>query len=252
MTKLSNSARAFVTLVIVLGLCVLADAAINASAIQFGRVAAFVLIACLAARLRVKLSGMTGTMSVNLPFILIAIAEMRLAEALIIGCLSNLTQCLPSAGKKFNVVQATFNFCTMALAIWATNLLYASPQIAARMASHSLHLAIAAAAFFLVNTLPVAMVLRLTETRNFFHTWIEMFQLSFPYYLASAGVAGVAVTVPARFDWQLAVAILPLMLAVFYSYRRYFSAMPQAVADALRRPVQSQAAVATESAKAGA
>ena len=252
--KLSTSARIFVTLVVLLGLGVLAKAAVSANTIQVGRVAVFVLIACLAARLKVKLPGMTGSMSVNLPFILIAVAEMRLAEALIIGCLSNLTQCLPAknAKKKFNFVQAAFNVSTMALAIGATRLLYDSPRIAGWVASHPVHLAIAAAAFFFVNTIPVAIVITLTESRNLGRTWLEIFQLSFPYYLASAGVAGLALALPGRVDWQLALAILPLMLAVFYSYRRYFSAVSQTVAEALRRPVQSQGAMTAGSAKAGA
>ncbi|HLW51813.1 MAG TPA: hypothetical protein VKW06_03130 [Candidatus Angelobacter sp.] len=251
--KLSISARAFVTLVIVLGLCVLAYAAVNANVVQIGHVAVFVVIACVAARLKVKLPSVTGSMSVNLPFILLAVAEMSLAEALIVGCISNLTQCLPARGKKFNAVQAAFNVCTMALAIGATRLFYSSPGIALRLTSHPLHLAMAAAMFFLVNTIAVAVVLTLTESNSLGRTWLEMCQLSFPYYLASAGVAGVALTLASRSDWQLAVAILPLMLAVFYSYRRYFSGLSQAVAEALRRPVQSQPAMAAgASAKAGA
>lgn len=252
--KLSTSAWAFVILVIVLGLCVLASAAPSASAIQFGRAAIFVVIACVAARLKVKLPGVTGSMSVNLPFILIAVAETRLAEALIVGCLSNLTQCLPARNstKKFSFVQAAFNVCTMALAIGATRLLYDSARIAAWVVSHPVHLGIAAAAFLLVNTIPVAIVIALTESKNPGRTWLDMFQLSFPYYLASAAVAGLALTLPGRVDWQLAIAMLPLMLAVFYSYRRYFSALSQSVADALRRPVQPQSVLTGQSAKAGA
>jgi hypothetical protein len=244
--NLSTSARAFITLVIVLGLCVLANAAVSSNAMQFGRVAVFLVIACLAARLKVKLPGLTGSMSVNLPFILMAVAQMGLLEALVIGCTSNLVQCLPKASKKFNSVQAAFNVCTMALAIGATRLVYASPQIASGLASHPAHLLLAGAAFFIVNTIPVAIVLSLTESRNLFRTWLEMAQLSFPYYLASAALAGLTLTLPGRTDWQLAVAILPLMVAVFYSYRRYFSALPQALADALRKPVQSETILAAK------
>jgi hypothetical protein len=250
--NLPASARMFVILVVLLGLGILAKAAAGASTIQTSRVAVFVLIACVAARLKVKLPGVTGSMSVNLPFILIAVAEMRLAEALIVGCLSNLTQCLPAAKQKFNFVQAAFNVCTMALAIGATRLLYDWPLLATRIASHPVHLALAASAFLLANTIPVAIVITLVESRNLSRTWLNMFQLSFPYYLASAGVAGLALSLPERVDWQLAIAMLPLMLALFYSYRRYFSALSQTVADTLRRPVQSQGAMTAESAKAGA
>lgn len=252
--KLSISAWAFITLTVVLGLSVLAYAAMNASAVQVGRLAVLVLIACLAARLKVKLPGLTGSMSVNLPFILLAVAQMGLLETLIIACLSNLTQNLPAGKprKKFNLVQTAFNVCTMALAVAATRLIYGWPQLAARVTSLPVQLAIAAAAFFLVNTVAIAIIFKLTESRSFFRGWLDMFQLSYPYYLASAGVAAVALTLPVRAEWQLAIAILPLMAGVFYSYRRYFSSLTQAVADSLRRPMQSQGHAAADSAKAGA
>src|SRR5215467_7513332 len=121
----SLKARAFITLVVVLGLCVLGMAIANADAITPARFAAFLIVACLAARLKVKLPGVTGSMSVNLPFILVAAAEMSLVEALIVGCCSNLVQCLPrKGGKKFNPVQAAFNFSTMALAVGTTYWIY--------------------------------------------------------------------------------------------------------------------------------
>jgi hypothetical protein len=50
-----------------------------------------------------------------------------------------------------------------------------------------------------------------------------MVQLSYPYYLASAGIAGVALTVSAHSGWQAPLVVLPLMAGIFYSYRRYFS-----------------------------
>jgi hypothetical protein len=68
-----------------------------------------------------------------------------------------------------------------------------------------------------------------------------MFQLSYPYYLGSAGVAGVTLTISTQLGWQLPVLVLPLMLGVFYSYRRYFSLAATAQVEN-RRPVQSAAA----------
>ena len=74
------------------------------------------VIAVLASRLKLKLPGLNGNMSVNLPFILIAQAQLSPAEALIIACTSTLVQCLPKAGAKFKPVQVLFNVSTMAIA----------------------------------------------------------------------------------------------------------------------------------------
>jgi hypothetical protein len=242
--KLSLTARAFIALIVALGLAVLGDAIFQANAIDTPRFIAFLLVACLAARLKVKLPGVTGTMSVNLPFILLAVVEMSLVEALIVGCLSNLVQCLPRSKQQFNWVQAVFNFNTMALAVGATHWIYVSATLAAAVPSSSLRLALAAAGFLLVNTVPVAIVMSLVEAKNTVRTWVGIFQLTFPYFLASAGVAAIALTLAQRLGWQVPVSILPLMLAVFYSYRRYFSSPSEAYADTLRKPAQSQQTMA--------
>jgi hypothetical protein len=238
--KFPLSARAFIALVIVLGLCVVGSAVVSANAIYATRFAAFLLVACLAARLKVKLPGLTGSMSVNLPFILVAVAEMSLIEALIVGCLSNLVQYLPRTRTKFNPVQAAFNFSTMALAVGNTHLVYGSAAVIRVVSSPSLRLAIATAGFFLINTVPVAIVMFLTENKSVHHTWLELFQLSFPYFLASTGIAGVALTLASGVGWQVPVTILPLMWGVFYCYRRYFSSLSQIFADTLRKPTQSE------------
>jgi len=188
-----------------------------------------------AARLRVKLPGLTGMMSVNLPFILVAVAEMSTAEAMVVGCASTLVQCMPQAHKKFNWVQTLFNFSNMALAVGATRLLYNSAALGSVIKSHPLLLAIAAAGYFAVNSMPVAIIIALTESKNPVRAWITMFQLSYPYFLASAAVAGVVVAVSAQVGWQVPVVLLPLMLGVFYSYRHYF-AVAQSQAELKRAP----------------
>lgn len=250
--KLSISTRAFVALVIVLGLSVIAVAAPSVREISLPRMLAFLVVACLAARLKVKLPGMTSSMAVNLPFILIAAAQTGVAEALIVGCISNLVHCLPSNRKDFRFVQTSFNVCNMALAIWMTRLVYDSPALSTVISSTSLRLGIAAAAFFLVNTVPVSIVLTLTETGKLARTWLEIAQLSFPYFLASAGIASVALTVSTSAGWQVVAAILVIMLAVFASYRRYFASLRGFLSDAVRRPMQSQPAESTGVVKAQA
>lgn len=233
---MKSSARIFIALIVLSGLAVLGNALIHASSGNVVRLVSFAVVACLAARLKVKLPGVTGTMSVNLPFILVAIAEMNSAEALLVACLSTLVQCLPGAQKKFNAVQALFNFANMALAVSFARLLFLQSALSASIASRTLLLAVAAAGFFLVNTLPVAIVISLTEDGNALRTWTGIFHLSFPYFVASAGIAGCVLTLNAQTGWQVPVAVLPVMLGIFYSYRRYFAVAASAL---LAKPVSS-------------
>jgi hypothetical protein len=230
--KYSVPARVFLALVILAGAGVFVEAGLRSPEIHLVRFVSFLLVGCLAARLKVKLPGFTGTMSVNSPFILVAAAEMNTLEALLVGCASNFLQCLPRDRRKFSLVQVTFNFCTMALAIAATRLIYGSGFATSYVGSPSLRLALATAGFFLANSVPVAIIISLTERKSVWGTWLGISQLSYPYFLASAGVAGGVLTLVSRVGWQVPLGILPLMIGVFYSYRRFFSPSAKALADA--------------------
>ena len=139
---MKTSAKIFVALVVLSGLAVLVNAILHTHSADHVRVVSFLLVACLAARLKVKLPGLTGSMSVNLPFILVAAAEMSSSEALAVACFSTFVQCLPHATQKFNTVQAVFNFANMALAVAATRFVFSFPPFNSAVPSHALLLAL--------------------------------------------------------------------------------------------------------------
>jgi hypothetical protein len=230
----------FVALMVISGFLVLGDAVLNAKQVPTAKFLAFLLVACVAARLKIKLPGVTGTMSVNLPFILVAAAEMKPAEALAIGFISTFIQCLPK-GKKFNLVQTAFNCSTIMLAVATTRLIYTAPSVASMVSSPALRLALAAAGYALTNTVPVAIVIGLTEAASMLRTWVEMLQLSFPYLVASAGIAGLTLTLSQEIGWQVPVAVLPIMVGIFQSYRRYFVATATSEAASMGAESSSRA-----------
>ena len=241
--KTSKSAQIFIALVILSGFAVLAHAVLHAQSADHARFVSFLLVACLAARLKVKLPGLTGSMSVNLPFILVAVAGMSASEALAIACFSTFVQCLPRATQKFNTVQAIFNFSNMALAVGATRLMFGHPALNSMIGSHALLLALAAGAFFMANTVPVAIVISLTEAKNALKVWGDIFQLSFPYFVASAGVAGVVLTASEKIGWQVPLFVLPVMFGIFHSYKRYFRSARETAPTPVA--VAARAAIAT-------
>jgi len=240
--KTSRSAQVFIALIILAGFAVLANAVLHAQSADHTRFLSFLLVACLAARLKVKLPGLTGSMSVNLPFILVAIAEMSASEALAVACFSTFVQCLPRATQKFNTVQAIFNFGNMALAVGATRLTFDDAAFNSMVSSHALLLALAAVAFFVANTVPVAFVISLTEAKNALKVWGDIFQLSFPYFVASAAIAGLVLAATQRIGWQVPLFVLPVMFGIFFSYKRYFGAAKETPAPVA---VATRAAAAT-------
>ena len=223
MKDLSSTSKAFITLVVAAGVAVLTDALLRWRPGNLTPFVALLTLSVVASRLRVPMPGVTGTMSMNLPFILVAVAVVDTPEALLVGCISTVVQSLPQSGRKINSIRILFNFSNMALAVSATRLLYTSEALASTLKSHPLLLAVAAAGFFAVNSIPVAMIIALTEEKNAMRAWAAMFQLSYPYFLASAAIAGLVLTTSGQPGWQVLVLLLPIMLGVFYSYRRYFA-----------------------------
>ncbi|HEY3770654.1 MAG TPA: hypothetical protein VGN44_18415 [Candidatus Angelobacter sp.] len=181
-------------------------------------------------------------MSVNLPFILLAAAEMNATEALTVGLISTIVQCLPRGKQKINPVQAAFSCSTIMLAVAVTRLIFVAPAVAAVVPSAHVRLAVAAIGYALVNTIPIAIVIGLTEAVSAWKTWIEMLQLSFPYLVASAGVAGLALTVTPEIAWQVPLAVLPVMAGIFQSYRRYFVATAAAAESSIEVQASGMAA----------
>jgi len=104
-------------------------------------------------------------------------------------------------------------------------------------------LAPAAAVFFLANTLPVASVIALSERLKIFKTWSSIFHLSFPYYVASAGISAMVSAASQYVGWQIPLLVLPVAYAIYRSYQLYFGRMvlmPGARGIADNQTIQSE------------
>jgi hypothetical protein len=82
---------------------------------------------------------------------------------------------------------------------------------------------------FLGQTVPVAGIVALTEGKSAMNLWRELAQLSFPYYVLSAGVTSMLQAVGGHLGWGLALGVFPVMYAVHRSYRMYFSRMVESI-----------------------
>ena len=239
----SLSARIYIALIIVSGFLLLGDAVINAPSLPTPRFMVLLGLAVVAARLKVKLPGLTGTLSVNLPFILLAAALTGTAETLTVAFVSTFAQCLPRDKRKPKLAQLAFNCCAIMLATGVARWIFASREISSAVPAPALRLALAAAGYFLANTILMAVVISLSESVSVLRTWGEMFQLAFVYLVASAGVAGLSLLAGQETAWQVPLALLPIMLGIYQSYRRYFAASASESAPQAAMQQSSAAAV---------
>jgi hypothetical protein len=191
-------------------------------------------MAVIAARFKLTLPGFESNMSMNLPFMLLAMSQLSMPEAIAVGAASTFVQTLPRSGQTVKPAQAVFNVCNMVNAI----------AIASVVGGRALHLATlnkpfliasTALAFFLADTLPVAGIISMTTQSKMLESWSEMALMTFPYFVLSAGLACIVAMGFQGIGWTAGVATLGIMLGVYRCFQYYFhqarslAAMPRAI-----------------------
>jgi hypothetical protein len=191
---------------------------------------AILALAAATSRMKIKLPGIDGNMSVNLPFLLMAVVNLSALEAVMIASISTLVQCWPKLDAKFKPEQMLFNVSMMAFATSMANFIWNAGWLGkGAWASEPLMLASATAAFFLGQTAPVAGIIKVAEGAALRRIWLGIVQLSFPYYVLSAGMTSMVNLVSHHFGWQAALVIFPVMYGVHRSYRFYFGGTSEAL-----------------------
>jgi len=191
---------------------------------------AVLALAATTSRMKVKLPGINGNMSVNLPFLLTAIVNLSAAEAILIACVSTAVQCWPRKNAKFNPQQMLFNLSMMTFACSAASLVFHVEWFGRQQWSPSvLGFAMATMALFLGQTLPVAGIVAVSEGKSAGSVWWNLAHLSFPYYVVSVGIMSMVQAMSSHLGWGLALAAFPVMYGIHRSYRVYFSHMAESI-----------------------
>src|SRR6266550_2156474 len=148
-------------------------------------------------------------------------------------------QCWPTSQPKFRPEQMLFNVSMMAFAASVANLIWNAGWLGkTAWASEPLMLASATAAFFLGQTAPVAGIIKVAEGAAMRRIWLGIVQLSFPYYVLSAGMTSMVNLVSHHFGWQAALVVFPVMYGIHRSYRLYFGGRAEVARTA---PLQKSA-----------
>ena len=208
---LPSKALIFIWLVALVALVALGYALATTDALYDHKFLVLLAVAVLTARLKVKLPRLTGNMAVNLPFLLIAAAQLSMLEALLVAVPSCAVQCFPKGGGKPKTMQMVFNLSSTALAAAAASLIgmrFGLPGVAG--------------SFFLAQTVLVAAIIRVTEGGGIHKIWIGLAHYSFPFYVLSAGMASIAGASISQLGWQVPLLALPALYVIYRSYQSYF------------------------------
>lgn len=178
-------------------------------------------IALLASRMKVSLPGVTGTMSMNFLFVLIAITELSRSETLLLGSLGMLVQCLFYAKQRPKLVQILVSVASVACSAAAAYQVYHEPFLRAHALEAPTMLLLAAATYFVINTFSIAIAIGLTEGKPVWAVWRDSYFWSFPNYLVGAAVALGMSAVSRWFGWQASLLLLPVVYVIYRSHSLY-------------------------------
>jgi len=212
-------AKAFIALVMVLGIAALTAGLLHPAWPDGARFACYLVAVVFASVFKVSLPGINGSMSVNLLVVLISVVELSPAETLSLGCVAAVVQTWWHT-RRFSPLRILFNAaqiaCAIQLCYWvfhgSTSLL--GTQVPLRLMATAI-------AYFLANTIPVAAVVSLTEQRPFPRIWAECYFWSFPNYLVGAAVAWLVTWSNALLGWQASALIIPVVYLMYRSYQLY-------------------------------
>src|SRR6202166_1802507 len=220
---MSGRARLFIAATGAVGIWSLVHALWYWQSADLTRFVCYLLVAVLASSLKIQLPGIDGTMSVNFLFILLSVLELSLPETLVLGCTATLAQCLFGTQQKRVPIKIVFNVLrirgnAIAISYYAY---HALQKIAG--AGTLLLLVITALIFFVANTVPVAIVISLTEGKPAHKVWGECHFWSFPYYMVGAAVVFAVGLLSKKIGWQTSLLVLPLIYWVYRSYHLYLT-----------------------------
>jgi diguanylate cyclase (GGDEF)-like protein/putative nucleotidyltransferase with HDIG domain len=211
----------FIGLIILSGLLALFQALATAHEQISARFVCYLLLALFSSGLKVALPGVTGTMSVSSLFVLLAVSEFGLLEAIVLGLGSALVQIYWNARKRPALHQVLFNLAVIAIAITIAHRALHSFLVRVLGGSLAMGLLVATVAYFTANTVPIACVISLTERKRLTVVWKECYFWALPYYLLGATMVCVIDWANKNLGWEFSLLVMPVAWVVYRSYRLY-------------------------------
>ncbi len=220
---MNTKAKLYVALVTLAGTAVIALTLQRWHTEDLFRFAFYLILSGLAAGLKVSLPGIRGTMSVCFLFVFIGIADLNAPETLMIACAGTVVQCLWNAKQRPKLFQVCFSVANTGIAATLAFWFYHWPELQRFEHIGPLLLIATGLAYYVLNTVPIAEIISLSEGKRFVETWHSCYFWSFPFYLVGASIAWVVSLFTKQMHWQGSIVLLPVIYLIYRSYQLYLA-----------------------------
>ncbi len=176
----------------------------------------FLTAVLLSSGLKVPLPRGDGGMSLNFPFVLLAVVQLSPEQAMLLAALSIAAQCRLKVRKIFTLVQILFNVASTMAATGTACAMYLA------LVKHRLAvvpaLAAAAVGYFLVSTGTVALVIASASGEKAVSLWRKEFPWYLPFYFVGAVLAAMTDLFTGRFGWATSLLLIPVVYTIYRAY----------------------------------
>ena len=218
---MNSLARLYISAIIAAGLSVLGMMVAGWTTENAVRFSAYLVLAGLSGGLKIRLPGVTGTLSGGFLIVLLAVAQLTTPETVAIAVGSVLVQYAWHSANRLRLVQAAFNVCNAAIAAWAASMVLRSEWLVHAGIEHPLRLALASIVYFLANCIIIAVVISLTESKSFSGVVRDYYLWSLPFYLVAAAIIEGIGQLERYVGWQTAVLVIPVVYGIYQVWSVY-------------------------------
>jgi len=185
------------------------------------RFAVYLGSAILASRLKIRLPGIFGTLSMNYVVIILAMLGMSPFGAVIVAVAGTLGQCFFHVDERPAWFRVVFSAGGIPVAVLAAEFVLKSPVLL-RLGTNG-HLALLAAStmYFAVNTGSVAGIISCSTHKPMYATWRNAYLWTYPQYLVGGGIADATHLLITHYGWPALLVAAPPLYLVYRSYRLY-------------------------------
>jgi hypothetical protein len=217
-TKVTIAAKTFIGVVIAAGTAAGGFALSHWNPHDVFRFSMFLILFFGAALLKGRIPGITGTYSPVFFCVLLGSHVLSFSEVVVLAGLAGMIQCTTNFKRPPSLSQVAFNAANMMVSTAAVfPFLHQEAPWLSGLPLMVL-LLVGATVYYFLNTLMVAVVLALVETKRLINVCRYWCLGSLPYYLAGGLIAGVALNTHDRMDMKIVALTCPAMLLVTLYY----------------------------------
>jgi len=210
---MSRVARLYCTVVIGIAATILLYTLLHLQPTDRVRLVVYILAAAVLATIKLRIPGLTATVSGACIVIFTGVAGLSIGETVLIGFAAGVAQCLWSPTHTPRPVQVIFSLATLVISSAVTYSCYHLLASATPARSPSVLILGEAAIYFLTNTALIAGVLAVTEIRPPLHIWAQLYLWTLPHYAIFAILGAFINDTTPNANWLLWLCAMPV---VFY------------------------------------